>query len=270
MKRIYPLILLLSISLHLFSQGKTDGFYRGNGNSTAVMGFGYEDPKNYFAGREKLDLGRNIFYANLYYAYGLNDDLDAQVSIPYLISDDNKDFQDISVFFKYRILQKELSTGSLQLSLGAGVSTPLGNYTVGGLNDLGQRATILDARAVIHYQCNKNWFYTLQSGFSYKLEEVPNSIPFVLKIGKASQNWYYDVFYDYQYSFGGDDYLGSPRPQNFREFGVDYHKVGGTVFTPISDNLGIYGSYSYILAGRNTFQGPSYGVGLTYNFKRKE
>ncbi|HAT66010.1 MAG TPA: hypothetical protein DCS66_15670, partial [Flavobacteriaceae bacterium] len=110
-------------------------------------------------------------------------------------------------------------------------------------------------------------FTSLQSGYSFKLEEVPNSFPFVIKAGRASSKWYYDIYYDFQHSFGGIDYLGTPSPQNFRAFGVDYHKVGGTVYKPFSNNIGAYVSLSYVLSGRNVFQGPAYGIGIVYNFK---
>ncbi|MFT4848533.1 MAG: hypothetical protein ACI83B_001064 [Sediminicola sp.] len=80
--------------------------------------------------------------------------------------------------------------------------------------------------------------------------------------------WYYDVYYGYQYSFGGIDYLGTPAPQDFREFGSDYHKVGGTLYRAFKGNWGAYLSLSYLLSGRNTFLGPVYGVGLVYNFRK--
>ncbi len=266
MKAFTLAIFVFSTFNFCFSQGKIDGFYRGTGNGTVVLGLGYEDSKAYFAGKDKVDLTRTLYYANLFGAYGISENLDAQISIPYLESDDNKAFQDISLFLKYRFFKTATENGQLELSFGAGFSTPLSDYPVGDLNDLGQQATIIDARAMVHYQSNSNWFGTIQTGFSYKLEEVPNSLPFVLKIGKATEKWYYDVFYEYQYSFGGDDYLGSPRPQNFREFGVDYHKIGGSLYKPLFPDFGVYINASYLLSGRNTFIGPSYGFGFVYDF----
>jgi hypothetical protein len=265
----YNVLILIFISFNGFAQGIIDGFYRGEGKGTAVLGVGFEDPKNYFAGREKVDLSRSLYYVNLYAAYGITDNLDAQISIPYLSSNKNSNFQDISLFTKYRFLKKKTESRTLELSLGGGFSTPLSNYTTGGLNDIGQRATIVEIRAMLHYYCDNNWFGTLQSGYSFKLEEVPNSVPLALKVGKASEKWYYHVFYEYQYSNGGSDYLGSPRPQNFREFGVDFHKIGGTLFRPLGKNLGAFVNLSYLLSGRNSFQGPAYGIGLTYDFKAK-
>jgi hypothetical protein len=62
------------------------------------------------------------------------------------------------------------------VSIAAGFSTPLSDYDVGGLNDLGQQATVIETRLMLHYVLVSEWFFTLQSGVSFKLEEVPNSL----------------------------------------------------------------------------------------------
>ena len=268
MKKVFLLCYVLFFVSEGFSQGKIDGFYRGEGNATAVLGLGFEDAKEYFAGTEKTGLSRSLYYGSLYGAYGITKDFDVSLSLPYLMSNKNRDLQDIQLFAKYRVLEKSLEKGSFQISLATGFSTPVGSYTIGGLNDIGQRATVLDGRVVLHYHLKTGWFATLQSGFSFKFEEVPNSVPVTLKLGKTAAKWYYDFYYDYQHSFGGIDYRGTPPPQNFKAFGVDYHKIGGTVYRPFSNNFGAYVSLSYLLGGRNTFQGPGYGVGLVYNFRK--
>ena len=263
------IIPVLLISVLSFGQGKIDGFYKGAQQGSAVLGFGFEDSKSYFAGTDKLDLGRSLYYASVFMAYGITDNLDANVSVPYIISDDNRDFQDISVFLKYRLLSMVCHSGKFEIGLGAGLSTNLTNYDIGGLNDIGQRATIVESRLLVHYAHNSGWFATLQSGYSFKSDPTPNSVPVTLKAGRATTKWYYDLYYDFQHSSGGIDYLGTPRPQDFRAFGVDYHKIGGTVYTSFSERFGSYLSLSYVLSGRNVFQGPGYGIGLVYNFDTK-
>jgi hypothetical protein len=269
MKNILIVILALLCFSETFSQGKIDGFYRGKGNITAVLGFGFEDGQNYFTGTEKTDISRSLYYTNIYGSYGIADNFDVSVSIPYLVSNKNRDFQDILLFAKYRVYQAEVGNGNLQLSLASGFSTPVSAYAIGGLNDIGQQATVIEGRAVAHYHWTTGWFATLQSGYSLKLEETPNSIPFVLKVGKTTAKWYYDFYYDYQHSFGGIDYRGTPSPQNFKELGADFHKIGGSVYTSFSESFGAYVSLSYVLSGRNVFQGPGYGLGLVYNFRKK-
>jgi len=265
MKPIVLLGLILFFSKG-YSQVKVDGFYNEPGNATVVLGLGFEDSKNYIAGRNKTDLGRSVYYANLYMNYGITENLTTSLSIPYIVSDDQRNLQDVLLFLKYRLFQLEKKNGIVEVSLAGGISTPTSNYTLGGLNDIGQQATVLESRALVHYKKNNGWFATLQSGFSFKLEEVPSSIPVTAKLGKATSQWYYDVNYDFQYSFGGIDYRGTPRPQNFKEFGSDFHKVGGTVYTRFSKDFGGYISLSYTLAGRNVFTGAAYGLGVVYRF----
>jgi len=266
MKELLAVFFISLGCCDVFSQGRIDGFYRGSGNATATLGAGFENHKDYLAGTDETDISRKLYYVNLFAAYGITDDLDVNVSLPYIEIDNNKNLQDISVFLKYRSLKKEYANGKLEVSVAGGFSTPVSDYNTGGLNDIGQQATVIETRAMAHYQTNSGWFATLQSGFSLKLEEVPNSLPITFKAGQALNNWYYDVYYDYQHSFGGIDYLETPPPQNFKRFGVDYHKVGGTGYRSFTKNFGAYISVSYVLGGRNTFQGPGYGIGLVANF----
>lgn len=264
----YTIVLLL-LPLITAAQGKIDGFYNAPTTITTVLGFGFEDSKKYLAGDNKLDLERNVYYATFFASYTISEKLQTQFSLPYIRSNNNKNLQDISVFLKYQLFEIPLAENRLKFSLAGGFSTPVSNYSIGGLNDIGQQATVIESRAMVHYKHNTGWFGTLQSGFSYKLQEVPNSLPITLKVGRASAQWYYDLYYDFQRAFGGIDYRGTPSPQNFRELGVDFHKVGGTLYKPLSSTLGAYVTVAYIVEGRNTFVGASYGIGLRYqtNFK---
>lgn len=265
MRLILSFLLILPI-YEVFSQGKIDAFYRGKDNVTITVGAGFENNIDYLAGTNETEISRELYYINLFAAYGITENLDIQISLPYIEIDKNKNLQDATLFLKYRVFQKQTSSGIFELGVAAGFSTNISDYTIGGLNDIGQQATIIDSRAMAHYQWRSGWFTTLQSGFSFKLEEVPNSLPITFKAGQALEKWYYDVYYDYQHSFGGIDYLETPPPQNFRRFGVNYHKLGGTVYRSLTKNFGMYVSGSYVFDGRNIFQGPGYGLGLVANF----
>ncbi len=260
----FLLLFFMIVAFPALGQGKIDGFYQGTHQGAIVLGGGFEDSKKYLAGDNKLDLERSTYYVSLFTAYGITDNLDVNLSVPYISSTTESNLQDLSLMLKYKLLQFNSEPGIFEVSTAAGFSTPLSDYTIGGLNDIGQQATIVETRAMVHFMSKSSWFATLQSGFSFKLEEVPNSLPATLKVGKATSTWYYDVYYDYQHSFGGIDYRGTPFPQNFREFGVDFHKVGGTLFKPFSSTLGAYVSVSYIFEGRNTFLGAAYGLGVSY------
>lgn len=263
-----PIVLFIPTTI-ISAQGSVDGFYRGKGNTTLVLGVGFEDTKHYFAGRDRTGFGRNLYSFSGFVSYGITNNLDVQASLPFLISNKQSDFQDLQLWMKYRWFQSDSEKRSIQLSFAGGFSSNVTGYRLGGLNDLGQQAKIIETRLIAHYSGNQNWFLTGQSGFSFKLGATPSSFPFTLKVGRATSKLYYDLWYDFQHSFGGIDYLGTPSPQNFREFGVSYHKVGGTVYVPFSDRSGMYFSPSYVLTGRNTFQGLVYHLGWVYNFRKK-
>ena len=176
-------------------------------------------------------------------------------------------FQDIRFLLKSKIKEYTLDSGTLTLGVATGVSTPFSNYKSGGLFAIGQRATIIESRAISQLNFNNGWFTALQTGYSYKFANTPNSIPVIFKAGLATSKYYFDVFYDYQHSLGGIDYLGTPSPQNFEELGVDFHKVGGSIYYSFFKEFGAIVNASYILGGRNTFQGTSLGLGLVYNFR---
>jgi len=222
-----------------------------------------------FIGTQRSDIGRNLVYGSAFAAYGITTNFDIQVSLPFFVSDEKIKAQDVSLFLKYRFYTFNFENSKIELGTGLGFSTPFSNYEIGGLNDIGQMATILDTRAMVHFQWNTGWFSTLQSGYAFKLEEVPDSLPVTFKAGRATSKWYFDLWYDYQKSFGGIDYRGTLRPQNFRELTVNYHRAGGTFYKPLGASFGIYGSFSYTISGRNVFQGASYGTGFVYDFKVK-
>ena len=268
MKYSLALVTVLVSIFSSFSQGRIDGFYNQKGVATFALGAGQEDTKHYYAGTTKTDIERQLQYISLYAAYGITDKVEVSLAIPYLKSDENSNFQDLSVFLKYQFANREFSNSHLAFSGAIGVSTPISDYAIGGLNDIGQQATILETRLMTHYKLDSGRFATLQSGFSFKLEEVPNSIPVVFKAGRALSKYYFDLYYDYQHSLGGIDYLGTPPPQNFRRFGVDYHKIGGTFYLVLLKDLGAYLSGSYVLGGRNVFAGPGYGIGLVYSLRK--
>jgi hypothetical protein len=251
------------------AQGITDGFFKPKGEASVVASYGAENYNNYFAGNDKIELGRAGYYIALFADYGVTDKITASVSLPYISSGEGtENLQDFRALLKGIIKEFNTETGSVSIGLVGGFSTPISNYTSGGLFAIGQRATILETRLVAQSKWNTGWFYSLQSGYSYKFGDTPNSIPFTFKAGKAASKYYYDVFYDFQNSSGGIDYLGSPSPQNFEALGVSFHKIGGSFYYAVYKDFGATVNASYILGGRNTFQGPSYGIGLIYNFRK--
>lgn len=272
------LLIILGIN-SIYAQGRVDGFYKGQGNLDIVFNGGYENNTTYFAGTNKVKLGRKIVIANAFLAYGITDRLDVNFSLPFIsVNTNTNGFQDASLFFKYRLLKlnsgifessilPKWMTGSL--SLAGGVSSNFTDYQTEGGSALGQQAKTIDLRPVLQVHFTDGFFTTLQAGYTYKFDPVPNSFSPAVKIGFAKAKIYADVWYEYQHSYGGLDYQGTPAPSSFQELGVDFHKVGATIYKPLKKRLGMFVGATYILTGRNTSQGLGVNAGIVLKHNKK-
>jgi len=275
MKNLLGVVLIVTTSFSAFTQGRVDGFLKGKGNLDIAVGTNVELNERFYAGNNLIDLSRTIVSANTFFAYGIANNLDVNVSIPFVsVNVVENNLQDVALFLKYQFTQLKLADGKkgkINFLIAGGFSSNITNYETEGGSAIGQQAKVLDIRPVIHYQTNSGFFTTLQGGYNYKFDPVPDAAVFAAKIGLAKANWYADLWYDGQIGRGGLDYLGIPAPASFRELGVDYHKIGGTFYKPVKERLGIYGGASYVLDGRNISKGIGFSLGLVFkpNVKRK-
>ncbi|MDX1350411.1 MAG: hypothetical protein R3279_09200 [Putridiphycobacter sp.] len=279
--RFKAIVVCLLFTALSFGQGRVDGFLKGKGNLDIALGSNFEANPNYYAGTKLIALQRNILSVNAFFAYGITNKLDVNLSIPYVnVNGVEAGIQDPAVFLKYKLFSAPLyhiRTGveqdglrmkegaKLHLLLAGGFSSNLTNYQTGGGSAIGQQAKTIDIRPVIHItDLPFGVFITIQGGYNYKFDPVPDAIPFAAKIGLAKAKWYADLWYDGQHGIGGFDYQGFPSPPSFRELGVSYHKIGGTFYKPINQKLGWYAGASYMLAGRNISKGIGGNIGLVY------
>lgn len=272
-------ILALVLLVQVNGQGRVDGFFKGKGNLDFVLNGSYENNKNYFAGTKKVTIPREIVIANVYVAYGITNRLDVNFSLPYIsVNSSNKGIQDASLFFKYKVLNINsnrklfyyLPKGySATVSVAGGIATNFTNYQTEGGSALGQQAKILDLRPLIHINLPKGFFTTLQAGYGFKLNPTPHAFSPAIKVGTAMSKFYADVWYEYQHSFGGLDYQGTPKPSSFKELGVNYHKIGGTFYMPVKKNFGIFAGVTYLIGGRNTSQGLGVSAGIVLKHYKK-
>lgn len=264
---IYLILLFLLNVSNITAQGRVDGFYKGKGNIEIALGGGAEFASHYFAGNNRIGLGRTILNSSLTIGTGLLERLDLYLNIPYVSIGEFSSVQDGSLFLKCLIAKKKVSKGELSFNLAGGFSSNLSNYQISGINAIGQQAKVVDIRPVIHYQ-EGGWFATLQFAYNYKFDPVPNATNGSIKFGKATAKYYFDVWYENQYSFGGFDYQGTPAPPSFRELGVSYHKIGGTYYVPIGNRFGFYTGAGFVISGRNIGQGPIVNIGLVMKNKK--
>lgn len=285
--KVLPIVLFVLLSTFSFGQGRVDGFFKGKGNLDIALGSNFEANPNYYAGTNLISLQRNILSASAFFAYGITNKLDVNLSIPYVnVNGVEAGIQDPAIFLKYKLFSGNLyhiadpveqdrirtnKGAKFHLLLAGGFSSNLTNYQTGGGSAIGQQAKTIDIRPVIHItDLPFGVFITIQAGYNYKFDPVPHAIPFATKIGFAKANWYADLWYDGQHGIGGFDYQGSPSPPSFRELGVSYHKIGGTFYKPFNQKLGWYAGASYMLAGRNISKGVGASIGLVYKPELKK
>jgi hypothetical protein len=262
--KVFSSICLFGILANLDAQGLVDGFYTGAGQSTIVIGTGYENNPTYLAGKNELDLEKSFFNVNTFIAHGITANLDVNLTAAYVQSDEEQDLQDARVIFKYRFYTTQLSNFNLSLQLASGLSFPLSNYETEGLNAIGQRATSVPTRLLVHAQSGRGWFATLQAGYDARFNPVPSSNNTSLRLGLAASYIYVDAFIDYQNSLNGRDYRGAPAPNNFRELEVDFLRTGITIYRSFLTNYGIFINGSYTIDGRNVGLGPAINAGLVF------
>ena len=267
-KNFFIIIISLWFSFSLAAQPAVDGFMKGKGNIDVVGGLTFDSFLKFHASDGLASLSRTTTSASVFASAGITKWLDAQINIPYVMTASNwSNLQDISVFLKGRFLNKTLKKGTFYSLVATGFSTPISNYPTQGLNAIGQQATAVDVRLVMQYFANNGWFGMLQVGFTGRSTPTPTSVPVAVKIGKAANNYYFDIYYDFQNAEGGSDYRDGTN-RAFTTLGVSYHKLGGTFYKPFNEGKrGIaLGAYS-VLAGRNV--GQSIGGSAAFIYKIK-
>ena len=209
-KVILTLLSITVLSLGI-SQGHVDGFLKGKGNLDAAFSGAIELNSKFIGNGTTFNIQRNIIAASAFVAYGIGDKLDVNLSIPFIsVNGAEKGFQDGAIYLKYKLSsfklfnKKKLVRGDFILA--GGFSSNFTNYQTQGGSAIGQKAKALDFRPVFQFYFPNSIFATVQTGYTYKFDPVPNAFPFALKVGLAKSNYYLDVWYDFQHSFGGTDY----------------------------------------------------------------
>lgn len=235
------------------AQGLLDGFFKGKGNTTLAFSGAYEKAETYWIGQgNELPIARKMPVVGLFATHGLREGFDIVMSAPFV---DLKP-QDASLFLKARVFKREDSTGNFMIALAGGMSTPMSKYETESAFSIGQRATILEPRLIIQYQFAFGFFIQAQTGYTYAFSPTPSGIPASVKMGLAGSKWYGDIWFDFRHAIGGKDYRGEGalRPNSFRELGVSYQRVGGSVYRSFSPKFGLSLGVSQVLSGRNTFK----------------
>lgn len=274
----------------VYSQSPINGFMQGKGKGNVSLSYSSEKYDKVYLVPEEVD-GVPIFNevqissTSLYATYGITNQLDVVLSLPYIIAEgsasqevlsnlnyENKrsGVQDVSVFIKYNPFYFDYGSSSLRLIGALGLKTPLGGYEENeGLQSIiaiGNRSTTLSAIGLAMFKMNSGLFVSGQFGGNLASNDVPNSYISELKLGYAANKFYGDAYLANQTSTSGVDILGEGFQGFFPATKVNYTKIGLNLYSPIYKDFGLAAGVSSLVAGRNIGKATGLYGALVYKF----
>ena len=279
-KRAFALACVSTIfTAAAYSQSLVDGFMKGKGNGSLVVSYSWEQYDEFYFADTKMDApppyGGQITTQSigLYGIYGLADELDVVLNIPYVNAqgDGNEavtdqsvgGLQDAELMLKWRPLVFENESGTLGFLAAAGIATPFSDYAADSVLSIGNGATRFDGRLITHYLASTGLFAELQAGYSIRGDEVPNATLLSAKVGFAAANFYVDLWSATQISDSDAPDIGQAP---FSQTRVNYTQIGITGYYPFSSALGVSVGVAQYVSGRNIGIATRLSGGLIYSF----
>ncbi|TGE24857.1 hypothetical protein E5K00_06555 [Hymenobacter aquaticus] len=291
MHKIYSFSLLLATALAAAAsparaQSLVSGFMVGKGHGSVSFTGTAEQYKSVFLVPEKVrevPIFREIKVSSVsvYANYGITDEIEAVVSLPYIKSEgegngqgyanSRSGLQDISGLLKFKAYSATVGNSVLDLLGVVGVTTPASNYQSNkGLEyiiAIGNRATKFNTLGIAHLKTASGVFLTGQAGYSLRTNRVPNAFIADAKVGYAGLKLYAEAWASFQQSsHKGTDILQPGFDLYFPATRVNYTRVGASVFRPIAKGVGLVLGASQYVAGRNLGKSTGVSVGVSYNY----
>jgi hypothetical protein len=287
--------LILMSAFTVSAQTPTDGLMMKKGEDCTMLGYSSSTWENYREGatkRNNANLGKftaqNVMIMS---SLGITNKLNVIVGLPYVKTSASVSYlqgqsgvQDLSLWLKYRILEKKTGFGDISLLATGGASIPTTNYVADFLPfSIGMQCKTASGRLILNY--NKNGFYinaqgggTLRSNakidrnsyiFANKLYQsdvmpVPNVADGSLSVGFVNQRFQTFVSFEQFGCLSGDDIRYNDAPiltnkmlsQSINWFGK--YNIG---------KFSIIANFGKVLDGRNVGEATSFGVGGAYLFQ---
>lgn len=288
--------ILLSVALLLlqvaFAQGPVDGYMKGKKILDIALSYSYANSDKYFgAESETFDLEYTAHTAGLFMEYGIHEKIGAVTTLAYVVGQEERNFQDMSLHLKYRPFYKIFSEkAKLGFIVSTGYSFPVSNYEPDVTGALGQRAKVIPLKAVAQLEVRNGGFINFTGAYNFRFDRVSrataervqlvnpefelkkpgNFITLMIKGGMAMKHNYFDLFLEYQKTFQGVNFEDSlVKPAQL--YAVDYLKMGAVYFYAMDSHTGFALHASYIPFGRNIGNIFTFSASLIVKiFKRRQ
>ncbi|MCB2379178.1 hypothetical protein LGH70_16385 [Hymenobacter sp. BT635] len=290
MQHSYSFSLLLVAGLFLGTQARAQslvsGFMVGKGHGSVSFTGTAESYKSVYLVPEKVSevpifKQIKVSSVSVYANYGISDNIEAVVSLPYIRSEgqgngqgftnSRSGFQDISGLLKFKVFSTPVGNNVLDLLGVVGVSTPASSYESNkGLEyiiAIGNRATKYNTLGIAHLKTPSGVFFTGQAGYSLRTQRVPNAFIADAKVGYAGLKLYAEAWASFQRSSrAGTDILQPGFDLFFPATRVNYSRIGISLFRPIAKGFGVVLGGSQYVSGRNLGKSSGISAGVSYNY----
>ncbi|MGB5943802.1 MAG: hypothetical protein WBG71_13045 [Leeuwenhoekiella sp.] len=288
-------LCILPLGNFLSAQSMIDGFFSKKGELSLTASYTSSTFEEFYLGEELQpavpahnEISQNIY--SLYAKYALSDDFSVILSLPYFSSNgdgapdpvngetEQKDFQDISLYAKYRLGRVDLESGNIDFLSALGFNIPTG-YEPNGILSNGNGAFATNLHLGAQWNTGSGFFTSAIFGYSLRGKadnnfgvnggddfDVPNAFLSTGKIGYATESFYIDAYVNYQGSSDGVDIGGTGFAGNFPETQVDFTVLGTNAYVPVGDTLGLSAGYGFVVNGRNLGDASIFSLGATFVF----
>jgi hypothetical protein len=290
-KRLLSIIALAIVTTaSVTAQSPVDGFMQGKGKGNVVLSYGMEKYDKVFLVPKEVD-GVPVFReveissAALYATYGITDQLDLVVSLPYVAAEGNASeavltnlnfenkrsgLQDFSVFLKFNPFNYNIGSSKLSFTGVLGYKAPAGDYKVDeGLQSIiaiGKREKVVSLIGIAMFKTKSGIFATGQFGGLMNVNNLPDAYMSEIKLGYAASKFYGDVFLANQTSVTGVDILANGFQGFFPATKVDLTRVGLNLYAPVYKSIGVAGGANTYIEGRNLGKATGFYGALVYKF----
>jgi hypothetical protein len=246
--------------------------------------YSYSSWKNYWEGELKRDnenLGKvSTRMYSVMGNYGITRKLNALFSVPYIKTKASAGplrgldgVQDLSLFLKWRPIQKKLGDGKLSLFGIAGISIPLSDYTPDFLPlSIGLHSKTASARIMVDYQqgnlfatgsatyvlrdnikLDRNSYYTTELHLTDEVK-MPDGANFNFRAGFRSHRLIAEAVLNNWTTLGGFDITRNNGPFPGNKMNATMAGVNVKYVLPSLPQLSIVAGGMYTVAGRNAGQ----------------
>ncbi|MCC7246182.1 MAG: transporter [Saprospiraceae bacterium] len=240
--------------------------------------------------RSNQNIGTNVTQSLMYMAnYGITKKWNVMAGLPYIRTHntaghlaDQRGIQDLSLWVKYRPLEKRAGPGLLSVFGTLGFSTPVGGY-IPDLQPMaiGMGCSTFSGRLIADYHLDGGWYSTIQGGYWYRTNtetdrdayqingeiiyssevRMPNMADFSINAGYRKGLWNFALNYNQLVCVDGDDIRRNDMP--FPTNKMDATSVG-LMAKFHAEHLGFVLNANQIFAGRNMGRATTFQAGLLY------